>query len=64
MESAGRFRTIDEVEAGEYRFGVVDVTMVGNSVRFVRPRQSANGTLNSYEASFVEASRTVSGHCY
>jgi hypothetical protein len=62
VEAAGRFRTMDEAEAGKYRFGVVDVTMERNSVRFVQPRQSANGTLNSYGASFVEASRTVSGH--
>jgi hypothetical protein len=57
--SAIRFCAIGRAEAGEYRFGVVDVTMERNSVRSVRPEQHANETLDALRASFLCISRTV-----
>jgi hypothetical protein len=47
-QCAGRDSAIGGAEAGEDGFGVVDVTMERNSVRRVRPRPNANGTLDSH----------------
>ena len=59
--SARQISPIERTEAGKYRFGVVDVTTERNSVRFVRPEQNANETLDSHRASSVGESRTVFG---
>jgi hypothetical protein len=56
---ARRFRAIGRDEAGEYRFGVVDVTTAGNSVRSVRPEQNANETLDAHRAWSLDMSRTM-----
>jgi hypothetical protein len=42
-----------KAEAGKYRFGVVDVTTEGNSVRSVLREQNADETLILHRASSV-----------